>query len=171
MFAPINPLQLSVAVGGDVSETWQSFVIVGSGSTVGTGGVVSFTVTVNEVVAPSGLLVQVTSVLPTGKSEPDAWLHEIVVWASHESPAVTVKVTCAPQLLASLSVTMDAGGVRVQALLTVLTVTSKLHDGLLLPASSVAVQVTVVAPREKLLPDGWSQLTVAEPLLSLEPTV
>jgi hypothetical protein len=49
----------------------QSFVIVGSDARSGTGAVVSFTVTVKLVLPPSGLLVQVTSVSPPGKREPD----------------------------------------------------------------------------------------------------
>ena len=41
------------------------------------GGCVSLTVTVNVQVGPAEL-VQVTVVVPTGKNEPDAGLHEIV---------------------------------------------------------------------------------------------
>ena len=46
------------------------------------------------------------------------------------------------------------------------TVTVKVHDAMLF-AASFAVQVTVVVPTVKVVPDAGAQVTVAEPQLSV----
>jgi hypothetical protein len=57
------------------------------------------------------------------------------------------KVTLAPQVLAALSTTIGAGGVNahVPPVLTALTITLKLHSGLVL-VPSLAVHFTSVVP-------------------------
>jgi hypothetical protein len=128
---------------------------------VGTGAVTSFTVTVKLVLVPSGLLVQVTSVSPPGKNEPDGWSQVTVP----QSVAPTSKVTLAPQALAALSTTIGtAGGVKAQVppVVTALTITLKVHAALVL-VPSLAVHVTGVVPAAKFEPDWWLQLTTAKP--------
>ena len=115
--APIVPPQLSVAVGGFVSVTAQALVIVGRGSWLGTGAVASFTVTVNDVLAPSGLLVQVTSVSPTGKNEPDA-RSQVTVPQLPLAVLGVSNVTFAPHELAELLTTIGAWVVKVQSPVT-----------------------------------------------------
>jgi hypothetical protein len=58
-------------VVGTPAVTEHVWVRVGNVVRVGTGAVTSFTVTVKLVLVPSGLLVQVTTVWPPGKKEPD----------------------------------------------------------------------------------------------------
>jgi hypothetical protein len=65
---------------------------------------------------------------------------------------------------------MFAGVDKTQSEFTSFTVTSKVHDSLLLPEASVAVQVTGVVPTSKLEPGSRSQDTFAAPLLSLAVT-
>jgi hypothetical protein len=144
--------------------------MVGSEVRSGTGAVTSFTVTVKLVLAPSGLLVQVTSVAPPGKKEPDGGLH---VTVPHPvALGVTAKVTIVPHALAGLLTTIGSGGVNVQPALMELTVTGKMQSALMLRPTSVAWHVTVVAgPTLKLEPDGGTQVTVALPLLSFAVTV
>jgi hypothetical protein len=67
-----GPVGVWITVGvGMPAVAVQSPVMVGSVARLGTGSVTSFTVTVKLVLAPSGLLVQVTRVSPPGKKEPD----------------------------------------------------------------------------------------------------
>ena len=121
-------------------------VTVGRFVTSGTGPVTSFTVTVKLVVAPSGLLVQVTTVSPTGNNDPEGWSHEIVVPDVQSLPAVgSANVTLAPHEFSALFAETSAC-VRTQ-LEAPLTFTVKLQLSVL-PESSVAVQVTVCGEPE-----------------------
>jgi hypothetical protein len=112
------------------------------------GAVVSWTVTVNEPVAvlpaPS-VAVQVTVVAPRANSDPEAGVQTGVTDPETASDAVAgVYETAAPEGPVASAVTGE-GRARVGAVVS-RTVTVKPADTVL-PAASVAVQVTVVAPR------------------------
>lgn len=122
------------------------------------------TVTVNEqlpVLPAASVAEQVTVVVPTGKAEPDAGVQTGVIAPSHPSFAVAVKLTTAEHCPASLLAVMGDGQVTVGASSSV-TVTVKLHCALL-PAASVAEQVTVVAPTGKVEPEAGEQTGVIAP--------
>ena len=99
-----------IIVVGTPAVTEHVSVRCGSNARLGTGAVTSFTVTVKLVLVPSGLLVQVTTVSPAGKKEPDVWSHV----TGPQSVATTAKGTLAPHVLAALSTTIGAGGVKTQ---------------------------------------------------------
>jgi hypothetical protein len=65
-----GPLGVLITIGIPAFAV-QSPVIVGSEDRLGVGAVVSFTVTVKLVLAPSGSLLHVTRVSPTSKNDPD----------------------------------------------------------------------------------------------------
>jgi len=125
--------------------------------TLTVGGVVSTTLAVAEpepVTPPLSVAEHVIVVEPSGNVEPDARLH--CAWGSGLSSGsltFTVKLTGAP-----LGPTASAGCWLVMFTVTVgapfgLTVTVK--DVVAeLPASSVAVHVTVVVPDVKVEPEG-----------------
>src|SRR3990172_10066734 len=115
--------------------------------TVSAGGVVSWTVTVNDpgVEFPeSSVAVQLTVVVPSGNVEPDGGEQTTVGVVSMRSDAVTENVTTAPEGPVAGTV-MLPGNVSVGGVVSV-TVTVK-DPGVELPESSVAVQLTVVVPR------------------------
>ena len=103
---------------------------------------------------------QVTVVVPIGKVLPDAGVQTGVIEPSTVSVAVAVNVTTAPAELVA-SVVISAGTVTTGAVVST-TVTVKVADPVL-PALSVAEQVTVVGPSGKVLPDAGVQTGVIEP--------
>ena len=132
------------------------------------GGVVSFTVTVNEHIAVFGVgvavsvAVHVTVVTPSGNVEPDGGTHTAVTpgqlsvavgayvaTAVHAGPAD--KVWFAGQVIVGGSVSF--------------TVTVNVHVAMLLDAS-VAVHVTVVTPFAKAVPEAGTHAAVAPGQLS-----
>ena len=67
-----SPVGVWITFGvGTPAVAVQFPVMVGNGDRLGAGAVVSLTVTVKLVLPPSGLLVQVTTVSPTAKNDPD----------------------------------------------------------------------------------------------------
>lgn len=104
--------------------------------------------------------VHVTVVVPTRKSEPDAGLQLTVGAGSTRSVAVAVYVTFTPPARDAFTVipdgTLSDGGV------VSCTSTSKLAV-LVLPALSVAEQLTVVCPSRNVEPDAAEHATGSVP--------
>jgi hypothetical protein len=127
--------------------------------TVSTGAVVSCTVTVKlpESVLPLvSWALQLTVVVPTGNVAPEAGVHVGVRAPSTASFAVAEKLAVAP--LGPVASTVMSPGTETVGETPSVTVT--LNEALpVLPASSVAVQVTVVCPTENVLPEALSQPT------------
>lgn len=103
---------------------------------------------------------QLTGVVPFGKNDPEAGLHDTV-----PQPAVVVgaKLTTAPHWPGVLNTLIFDGQVMVQA---TVTLTWNVQLAVLLDVS-VAVQVTVVVPTPKQVPDGGVQFAVAPGQLSV----
>ena len=124
------------------------------------GSSISFTVTAKvhiAVLPAASVAVQVTVVVPTGKKLPLGGTHEAVT-PGQLSPIVGgANATIAPQLPGSLLAETLAGQEMVGFSVS-LTVTVKVHIPIL-PAASVAVQVTVVVPTVKNDPLGGLQTT------------
>ncbi len=161
----IEPSTVSVAVAVNVTTAPAELVasVVISAGTVTTGSVVSRTVTVkvaDPVLPAVSVAEQVTVVVPSGKVLPDAGVQTGVIEPSTVSVAVAVNVTTAPAELVA-SATMFAGTVTTGSVVS-RTVTVKVADPVL-PAVSVAEQVTVVVPSGKVLPDAGVQTGVIEP--------
>jgi hypothetical protein len=131
--------------------------------TVNAGGVVSLTVMVKarEVAFPAAsAAVHATVVAPMAKVAPDAGEQTGTMPAVTVSDAEATKVTTVPVGPAASAV-MGPGSVSVGAIESPV-VTAK--DAVpVLPARSVAVQVTVVAPMAKVAPDAGVQTTAIAP--------
>jgi len=112
------------------------------------GFCVSITVTVKWHCGPASAL-QATGVAPTGKSDPEAGVQ---VTVPHPAVVVGAKVTCAPQRPCSFASEVSLGHVIVHG-----TTVTWNEQPALLPDSSKAVQVTVVLPTGKQVPDGGLQ--------------
>jgi len=129
------------------------------------GGVLSTTVTVKDAVPVLPWLsveVQVTVVVPNENVAPELGLQVGVSDPSKLSVALAEKVTAAPLGLVASTVmlpgTITIGGVAS----TSTTVTLK--DAVaVFPCASVALQVTVVVPTGKVLPELGLQLGVSAP--------
>jgi hypothetical protein len=135
------------------------------------GGCVSFTVTVKLHVAvwpAASVAVDITVVVPTGKTEPEAGLLTTVT-PGQLSAAVTLKFTVAEHWPAAAGCTMLAGQVMIGFCVS-LTVTVKLQVAVR-PAASVAVELTVVVPTGKALPEAGTLTTVTPGQLSAALTV
>jgi hypothetical protein len=104
--------------------------------------------------------VQVTVVEPSAKVEPDAGTQTGVIAPSTVSLAVALKLTTAPDEEVASSVMSD--GTLISGSVVSCTITLNDADALL-PAASVAVQVTVVVPIGKVEPDGGVQTGVIAP--------
>jgi len=115
-------------------------------------------------VLPAGwsVAVQVTVVTPAGKVDPDSGLQLIVKVEVSLSGSVaeTAYVTSAPLALVATAV-MLTGRLRVGAVLSS-TTTAALAEPVLV-AVSVAVQVMVVVPSGKVLPEEGAHVGVSEP--------
>lgn len=166
--------QLSVAVGGVyVTAALQAPVVAGCvmfiGQALMTGSWLSVTVTVKVQAAVFGgvavsLAVQVTVVTPFWKVEPEAGTQTAVAPGQLSVGVGVVYVATAVQTPAAVLSVMFAGQVMAGGMLS-LTVTVKVHIAMLLEVS-FAVQVTVVVPLGKLLPEAGKQVTVAPVQLS-----
>jgi len=100
--------------------------------------------------------VHVTGVVPIGKSLPEGGTHTTVTGGEHASLACTCHVTSWP-----VAEEMSAGQVMLGGAVSA-TATVKVHE-LPLPRLSVALQVTVVTPPGKTLPEGGVQTGVIGP--------
>ena len=119
-----------------------------------TGTCVSFTVTVNWqvlILPDASVAVTVTVVVPTGKKLPDAGTL-VTTTPGQLSVAVGVKLTLAPHWPAVLGTIIFAGQVTTGNC-TSLTLMVNVQM-VILPDASVAVQVTVVMPTGKKLPEA-----------------
>ena len=125
------------------------------------GASVSFTVTVKEQLGPAAVE-QLTVVVPFGKNDPEGGEQFTVPQPPPE--VVGAKVTTAPHCPASLFLVILLGQVIAQG--TTVTVKEQLVSGLS-GLVSAAVQVTVVVPAAKQVPDGGEHVTVALPQLSV----
>ena len=110
---------------------------------------------------------QVTVLTPSGKNEPEGGVQAAVTFGEQLSVAPTEKNTCAP--LALLQATVLFVGQMMAGFSVSFTVTVKLRL-LLLPAVSIAVQVTVVTPLLKVVPEGGLHVAVTPGQLSLAVT-
>jgi hypothetical protein len=131
------------------------------------GAWLSSTVTVKEQVAvfpAASVAVAVTVVAPKLKVEPEAGLYDTVA-DPQLSVAVAAKVTTAVQVPAAVLAEMFDGQVIAGAWLSS-TVTVK-EQVAVFPAASVAVAVTVVAPKLKVEPEAGLYDNVADPQLSV----
>jgi hypothetical protein len=138
----------------------------GHGPTVGASSSTTVTVKVHVPVLPAASVAeQVTVVVPNAKVEPDAGEHVGVKAPSQLSVAVAVKLTTAVQTPVSVPCVMLDGHVTTGASVSVM-VTVKAHVAVL-PEASVAVQVTVVVPTAKQVPEAGEQLTVTPGQLSV----
>ena len=109
---------------------------------------------------------QVTVVVPFGKAEPDAGLHVVDAGLPQLSPTVGANDTTAAHRFGSVDLTMFAGHV-IEGPCVSFTVTVKLHEEEF-PATSLTLQVTVVTPFAKEVPDAGLQTGVSggtDPLL------
>jgi len=159
------PSTRSVAVALKVTTAPAALVVVAVRfpGNVKTGGVVSFTVTVNELVVllPAlSVAEQETVVVPIGKVEPVGGVHVTGSVPSTRSVAEALKVASAPLALVAEIVifagTDTTGGV------VSCTVTVNVADPVL-PALSVAEQETVVVAIGKVEPDGGVHVTGSVP--------
>jgi hypothetical protein len=119
-----------------------------------TGSSTSFTVTLNVQVAvlpDASVAVQVTVEVPVGKALPEAGL-QLVVTPGQLSVADAVNETAAVHNPGSVLAVMFEGHVIAGASLSI-TVTVN-EQVAVLPALSVAVQVTVVTPTVNVLPEA-----------------
>ena len=119
------------------------------------------TVTVKEavpVLPAASVAEQVTVVVPRANVVPDAGEHVAVSGAVTASDAVAVKLTATGAVDCTV---MFAGTVTVGAVVSC-TVTVK-EALALFPATSFAVQLTVVAPNPKVEPDAGVQTSVTTP--------
>jgi hypothetical protein len=119
------------------------------------GAWVSLTVTVNEhepLLPLASVTLHITVVMPFGNAEPDAGLHVTAPTPSQLSlPVGVVYVTTAEQRFESVLCVIGDGQVTDGASVS-LTVTVNVQVAVL-PAASVAVQVTVVMPFGNIEPD------------------
>ncbi len=132
-----------------------------------TGGSASLTVTrkVHEAVLPAAsVAVQVTVVVPTGNVDPDAGV-QVIVAPGQLSVTVEVYVTTASHEPGSLPTAISPGHVATGSSVS-LTVTVNEHVSAL-PATSVAIQVTVVAPSANVEPEAGVQAIDAPGQLSV----
>jgi hypothetical protein len=149
--------QLSVAVAEYVTTALHcpgSLFCVMLAGQVMTGNSTSFTVTLNVQVAvlpDASVAVQVTVEVPVGKALPEAGL-QLVVTPGQLSVADAVNETAAVHKPGSVLAVMFEGHVIAGASLSnTVTVNEQVA---VLPALSVAVQVTVVTPTVKVLPEA-----------------
>src|SRR6266542_6027985 len=136
-----------------------------------TGGPAPTTVTVKLPTATlpaASVAWQLTALSPTGKVEPEAGT-QTAGTVEQLSVAVTLKVTTAVFLPNSAGTLMLTGkwstGLSWSTTVTVNALV------VLLPATSAAMQTTVVMPLEKIEPDGGVQTRVAPGGLSRKVTV
>jgi len=106
---------------------------------------------------------QVTVVVPTGKIVPEAGEHV----TGPQAPAAVgcVKVTAVPLAIGQEAAAATVWSAR-QVIAQGTTVTVKVQEAVL-PEVSVAVQVTVVVPSRKQVPDDGEQEAVAPGQLSV----
>jgi hypothetical protein len=146
------------------------FTVILAGQVIA-GGCASFTVTVNVQVAvlpAASVAVDVTVVVPTGKKLPDAGTLTTVT-PGQLSLAVTLKLTTAPHWFGLFETVILAGQVIAGGCVS-FTVTVNVQE-VALPAASVAVDVTVVVPTGKKLPDAGTLTTVTPGQLSVPVTL
>lgn len=114
-----------------------------------------------DVLALPSVAEHVTVVVAIGNVVPDAGLHETAAGPVTASTAEAEYVTTAPLAPAAVNVRLP-GTVNIGA---VVSRTVTVNDPLaVLPAASLAEQVTVVVPSANVAPDGALQDGVREPL-------
>ena len=131
--------------------------------TVTMGGVVSWTITLNEalpVLPCASVAEQVTDVVPMAKVEPEAGRQVVATLPSTMSLAVAVKVATAPAAPAA-SLVMSDGTLTIGGVVSV-TITLKLALPVL-PCASVAEQVTGLVPMAKVEPEAGRQVVATLP--------
>jgi hypothetical protein len=153
--------QLSVAVAVQVTfllEHWpgSAFIVTGAGQ-ARVGGVESTTVNEQELrLLFASVAVQVTLVVPRGKVLPRAGEQTTTGFVSQASAAVAAKVATAPAGLVHSSTRLELQTITGGVVST--TVTVNVQE-LRFVCASVAVQVTIVEPRGKVLPLAGEQTT------------
>jgi hypothetical protein len=141
------------------------------GGTVSFGRSLSLTVTVKlqVLVLPAwSVAVEVTTVHPSENCEPEGGL-EVTFTVPQPPEAVTWKLTVAEHWPGSVFWLTLQGQVMVGLEVVPFTVTVKVQVAVL-PAASVAVEVTVVVPTTKLLPEAGVLVTTTPGQLSVAVT-
>jgi hypothetical protein len=160
--ATVTPGTLSVATGAGKVTTAEHWVAPASAVTFAghlmTGGSLSATTTLKKqpaVFPEPSVAVQLTILVPAGKREPEGGAH-VTDTPVQLSVAVAAKLTAADACPGSVEVTIGAGHVILGGVLSN-TVTENEHVGPL-----AVVQVTVVMPIAKNVPEGGAQLTAPQ---------
>src|SRR5438876_251645 len=161
----LTPGQLSVTVGANVTVATQlpGEAVVMLAGQVMLGGWTSLTVTVKvqALVLPLvSVAVQVTVVIPFGKAKPLVGRQATVAPGQLSVAEGAAKLTTAVHWFRSVPVTTLAGQPPMTGFSVSFTVTVNVQ-AFVLPAPSVAVQVTVVVPLMKVEPLAGLQATVA----------
>jgi hypothetical protein len=159
----VTPEQLSLTVGANVTTGVLQVLVVMLAGQVIVGLVVSLTVTVNEqllVPWPVSMALQVTDVVPLANVEPLVGVQVVVTDPPQALVPVAVHLITCEQEVDVVLVVMLPGQVMVGS--GACSVTAKLQE-LVLPQSSVAVQVTLVLPATKPTPGTGTQTTVGTP--------
>ena len=122
-----------------------------------------------DILPDASVALQLTVVVPTGKLLPEAGVQATVRPVGQLSVAVGgVKVTVAAQVpFGATTLVMFDGQAPSTGNWVSFIVTVKVHGADILPEASVALQLTVVVPTAKLLPEAGVQATVAFGQLSV----
>src|SRR5579859_3507379 len=107
---------------------------------------------------------QETVLVPIGKADPEGGVL-VTLTPGQLSVAPTTKFTTAVALPESVGTVMFAGQVIVGACLS--STTTKKAQELVLPAASVATQLTILVPFGNTAPDGGLQTKLTPGLLSV----
>ena len=158
---------MSVANTGRQTVPASHRKILVSFETMQTGASVSLTVTLKVQVSAlpeASVAIQVTGVVPTGKTEPEAGV-QLIVAPGQLSLTLEEKFTTALHKPESLLTIISAGQIATGASVS-FTVTLNVQVSAL-PEASVAIQVTGVIPTGKTEPEAGVQLIVAPGQLSV----
>ena len=118
-----------------------------------------------ELFPAASVAVTVTVVVPTAKSEPDAFEYVIVTGPTASVATADAKLTIAPDELVLLTV-MFPGTEVITGGVVSRTVIVKVRV-VMFPAPSFAVTVTIVVPIAKTVPDAFEYVIVTGPTASL----
>ena len=134
--------------------------MISAGTPVNVGPLVSRTITAKLSVAvlpAASVAEQVTGVEPSANFVPEAGVQLTTTFGVTASVADVVKLTVAPSAAVASAIT-SSGAVIAGAVVSCTVTENVLVE--LFPASSCAVQVTVVAPSAKVEPDAGAQAMV-----------
>ncbi|MED3574136.1 hypothetical protein P4452_17940 [Cytobacillus praedii] len=113
----------------------------------------------------ASVAVQVTVVVPRGKNDPDAGVQTVVAPGQLSITVGSGKLTNAPLLPGSLNTVISSEQVIIGGSESTIVIVKE-HSAVL-PALSVAVQMTGVSPTLKKVPDSGEHETITPGQLSL----